>query len=161
MTAREKIESKIISASDFLNINNKNGEKGKVVFTNGCFDILHRGHIEYLSKASEFGAKLIIGLNSDNSVYRLKGRGRPVQDETSRALVLASLEFVDFVILFEEDTPLKLISTIKPDVLIKGGDYEPVNIVGYDVVTKKGGEVYCLNFVEGYSSSTIINKLKS
>ena len=158
MTAREKIESKIISASDFLKLKNKKEIKGKIVFTNGCFDILHKGHIEYLSKASDFGTNLIIGLNSDSSVFRLKGKGRPVQDESSRALVLASLEFVDFVILFEEDTPIKLISSIQPDFLIKGGDYEAKNIIGYDFVTKNGGEVYCLNFVEGYSSSYIISK---
>lgn len=159
MTAREKIESKIISASNFLKLKDKKEIKGKIVFTNGCFDIIHKGHIEYLSKASEFGANLIIGLNSDSSVSRLKGKGRPIQDESSRALVLASLEFVDFVILFEEDTPIKLISSIQPDFLIKGGDYEPENIVGYDFVTKNGGEVYCLNFVEGYSSSNSISKL--
>lgn len=158
MTAREKIESKIISASDFLKLRDKKEIKRKIVFTNGCFDILHKGHIEYLSKASEFGENLVIGLNSDSSVTRLKGEGRPVQDETSRALVLASLEFVDFVILFGEDTPIELISSIKPDFLIKGGDYKPENIVGYDFVTKNGGEVYCLNFVEGYSSSYIISK---
>lgn len=158
MTAREKIESKIISSSDFLKLKDKKEIKGKIVFTNGCFDIIHKGHIEYLSKASEFGSNLIIGLNSDNSVSRLKGKGRPVQDESSRSLVLASLEFVDFVILFEEDTPIKLISSIQPDFLIKGGDYEPKDIVGYDFVTKNGGEVYCLNFVEGYSSSYIISK---
>ncbi|MCK4920283.1 MAG: D-glycero-beta-D-manno-heptose 1-phosphate adenylyltransferase [Bacteroidales bacterium] len=158
MTAREKIESKIISASDFLKLRDKKEIKRKIVFTNGCFDILHKGHIEYLSKASEFGENLVIGLNSDSSVTRLKGEGRPVQDETSRALVLASLEFVDFVILFGEDTPIELISSIKPDFLIKGGDYKPENIIGYDFVTKNGGEVYCLNFVEGYSSSYIISK---
>lgn len=157
MTAREKIESKIIGVADFLRLHLKE----KIVFTNGCFDIIHRGHIEYLSKASEFGEKLIIGLNSDLSVKALKGEGRPVQDELSRSLVLAAFEFVDYVILFEEETPLELIQLIQPDVLIKGGDYKPENIVGYDIVTQKGGEVLCLNFVDGYSSSSVINKLKS
>ncbi|MCF8378492.1 MAG: D-glycero-beta-D-manno-heptose 1-phosphate adenylyltransferase [Bacteroidales bacterium] len=157
MNARKKIASKIISASDFLALHSKE----KIVFTNGCFDIIHKGHIEYLSRASDFGSKLIIGLNSDLSVRRLKGEGRPVQDEDSRALILASMEFVDYVILFQEDTPYELINLIQPDVLIKGGDYKPEEIVGYDLVTKKGGEVYCLNFVDGYSSTKIINKLKS
>ena len=157
MTAREKIQSKIIRVSDYLKIPSKK----KVVFTNGCFDIIHRGHIEYLSKASEFGGQLIIGLNSDASVTRLKGEGRPVQDENSRALILASLEFVDFVILFEEDTPLELIRQVQPEVLIKGGDYKPEEIVGYDIVTQKGGEVYCLEFIDGYSSSKIISKLNN
>lgn len=157
MTAREKIQSKIIKVSEFLKLQ----PKKKVVFTNGCFDIIHKGHIEYLSEASGFGDQLIIGLNSDASVTRLKGEGRPVQDENSRALILASMEFVDFVILFEEDTPLELIRQLQPEVLIKGGDYKPENIVGYDIVTQKGGEVYCLEFIDGYSSSKIISKLNN
>jgi len=157
MTAREKIQAKIISVSDFLKLHNKK----KVVFTNGCFDIIHKGHIEYLSKAAGFGEKLIIGLNSDASVRRLKGEGRPVQDENSRSLILASMEFVDYVILFEEDTPFELIRQIQPEVLIKGGDYKAEDIVGYDIVTQKGGEVYCLEFIDGYSSSKIISTLNN
>ena len=131
----------------------------KIVFTNGCFDILHRGHIEYLAKASELGHILIIGLNSDASVKRLKGDTRPVQDEISRAMQLASLFFVDAVVLFEEDTPYELIKTISPDILVKGGDYRPETIVGYDIVTSKGGKVETIQFVDGYSTSSIIQKI--
>ena len=161
MNAREKINSKIVSLPEFIKLKNENKIKGKIVYTNGCFDILHKGHIETLSKSSEFGECLVIGLNSDDSVTRLKGVGRPVQDEESRSLVLASMEFIDFVIVFEEDTPLEMIEAIQPDVLIKGGDYKLNEIVGHDVIARNGGEVYCLNFVEGYSSTNIITKLKN
>jgi len=128
----------------------------KVVFTNGCFDILHRGHIEYLSQARDQGNVLIIGLNTDASVRRLKGEGRPVQDEMSRALTLASLRLVDAVTLFDEDTPFELIKTIQPDVLVKGGDYSPETIVGADIVKASGGEVVVIPLVEGYSTSGIL-----
>jgi len=129
----------------------------KIVFTNGCFDILHRGHIEYLSQARDHGTILVIGLNSDASVKRIKGEGRPVQDEGSRALVLASLRFVDAVILFDEDTPLDLINFVEPDVLVKGGDYTEETIVGAKEVKARGGEVVVIPLVEGYSTSSILN----
>jgi len=129
----------------------------RIVFTNGCFDILHRGHIEYLSQARDKGTVLVIGLNSDASVKRIKGEGRPVQDEMSRALLLASLRFVDAVVLFDEDTPLELIRLIQPDVLVKGGDYTEETIVGADVVKASGGEVVTIPLVEGYSTSSILN----
>jgi rfaE bifunctional protein nucleotidyltransferase chain/domain len=129
----------------------------KIVFTNGCFDILHRGHIEYLSQARDKGDILIIGLNTDSSVKKLKGEGRPVQDEMTRALVLASLRIVDAVILFDEDTPYELIKAIEPDVLAKGGDYTPETIVGADIVTARGGEVAVIPLVEGISTSRILN----
>jgi rfaE bifunctional protein nucleotidyltransferase chain/domain len=131
----------------------------KIVFTNGCFDILHRGHIEYLSQARDKGNVLVIGLNSDASVKRIKGDSRPVQDEMSRALVLASLRFVDAVVLFDEDTPLDLISFVKPDVLVKGGDYTEDTIVGADIVKANGGEVVTIPLVEGYSTSSILEKV--
>jgi rfaE bifunctional protein nucleotidyltransferase chain/domain len=129
----------------------------KIVFTNGCFDVLHRGHIEYLSQAHDEGNILVIGLNSDASVKRIKGEGRPVQDETSRALVLASLRFVDAVILFDEDTPQELIQSVEPDVLVKGGDYTEESIVGADLVKARGGEVVIIPLVDGYSTSSILN----
>ncbi len=129
----------------------------KIVFTNGCFDILHRGHIEYLSQARDKGAILIIGLNSDASVKRIKGEKRPVQDEMTRALVLASLRIVDAVVLFEEDTPYELIKFVQPDVLVKGGDYTEETIVGADIVKANGGEVVVIPLVEGYSTSSILN----
>jgi rfaE bifunctional protein nucleotidyltransferase chain/domain len=128
----------------------------KIVFTNGCFDILHRGHIEYLSQARDKGDVLIIGLNSDTSVKRIKGEGRPVQDEMSRALVLASLRIVDGIVLFDEDTPYELIKLVQPDVLVKGGDYTEKTIVGADIVKAAGGEVVTIPVVEGYSTSKIL-----
>ena len=129
----------------------------KIVFTNGCFDILHRGHIEYLSQARDKGAVLVIGLNNDASVKRIKGEGRPVQDEMTRALVLASLRFVDAVVLFDEDTPYELIKFVQPDVLVKGADYTEDTIVGADIVKANGGEVVTIPIVEGYSTSLILN----
>lgn len=158
MNSIENIKNKIISLDEFLV--KKKSLSGKIVFTNGCFDILHRGHIELLARASDFGSHLIVGLNSDASVSRLKGKNRPVQDESSRSMILASMQFVDYVIVFTEDTPAKLIDSILPDVLIKGGDYKPEEIVGYQTVKKNSGEVYCLDFVEGYSSSSIIQRIK-
>jgi rfaE bifunctional protein nucleotidyltransferase chain/domain len=152
----EKIRQKIVPVSV---IQEKSRGK-KIVFTNGCFDILHKGHIHYLSAASELGDILVIGLNSDQSVKRLKGAGRPYQDQESRSLVLASLSFVSFVVIFEEETPYEIIKSIQPNVLVKGGDYKAEEIVGYDLVTSAGGEVKIIEFVVGYSSSAIINKIK-
>lgn len=131
----------------------------KIVFTNGCFDILHLGHIDYLAAASELGDLLIIGLNTDLSVSRIKGNNRPLQDEVSRAFVLASLGFVDAVVFFGEDTPYNLIKTTQPDILVKGADYKPEDIVGYDVVKNKGGEIVTIEFLNGYSTSAIEKKI--
>jgi rfaE bifunctional protein nucleotidyltransferase chain/domain len=131
----------------------------KIVFTNGCFDLLHRGHVEYLDKASLLGDMLIIGMNSDSSVKLLKGESRPVQDEYSRALILASLSFVDLVVPFSEETPHALISQIKPDVLVKGGDYEVSEIVGYDILKSYGGQVLTIDLTQGFSTSSILKKL--
>jgi len=136
-------------------------EGKKVVFTNGVFDLLHIGHITYLAKASEMGDKLIIGLNSDNSVKRIKGEGRPVNDQNNRTALLAALFFVDAVVVFEEDTPLKLITTLMPDILVKGADYSVENIVGAKEVIANGGEVKTINFVEGYSSTSTIEKIRN
>ncbi|MGN6181202.1 MAG: D-glycero-beta-D-manno-heptose 1-phosphate adenylyltransferase [Mucilaginibacter sp.] len=135
-------------------------EGKKVVFTNGVFDLLHIGHITYLSKAAELGDKLIIGLNADSSVKRIKGESRPINDQNSRAALLAAFFFVDAVVIFEEDTPLNLISTLLPDVLIKGADYSIENIVGAKEVLANGGEVKTITFVDGYSSTSIINRIK-
>ena len=132
----------------------------KVVFTNGCFDLLHRGHVEYLAKASDKGDVLVVGLNTDASVRRLKGEGRPINDETARATVLASLNCVDAVVLFDEDTPYELIKAVRPDVLVKGADYKPEDIVGYDIVTSYGGQVETVDLVEGYSTTGMIESLK-
>ncbi|MDL2314670.1 D-glycero-beta-D-manno-heptose 1-phosphate adenylyltransferase [Bacteroidales bacterium OttesenSCG-928-C19] len=131
----------------------------KIVFTNGCFDLVHQGHIDYLSKARDLGDILIIGLNTDNSVRRLKGSHRPINDERSRALILASFLFVDAVILFDEDTPYELIKKVQPDILVKGSDYKAEDIVGYDIVTAKGGKVETLDFLLGFSTSGIEKKI--
>ena len=133
----------------------------KVVFTNGCFDIVHRGHIEVLAHTADLGDKLIIGLNSDRSIQALKGENRPIENENSRAILLASLSFVDAVVLFSEETPLNLISSLKPDVLAKGGDYKIETIVGHKVVEENGGQVILVPFVDGFSSTTIIEKIKN
>lgn len=157
----EDIKNKILDGDQltaWLETCRKNNKK--IVFSNGCFDILHRGHVEYLAKAAAFGDVMIIGLNSDASVKRLKGPSRPINDENARAFVLAGLEFVNAVVLFDEDTPYNLIKTIQPDVLVKGSDYKPENIVGYDIVTAKGGKVETIDLVEGYSTTEIINKMK-
>ena len=132
----------------------------KIVFTNGCFDILHAGHVTYLKQAKALGDILVIGLNSDLSVKKLKGEGRPVVTEKDRALVLSALRSVDFVVLFDEETPYELINSIKPDFLVKGGDYTPDNIVGADIVTGSGGQVVVIPFVEGKSSTSILDKIR-
>ncbi len=131
----------------------------RIVFTNGCFDILHPGHIDYLEKARRLGDRLVIGLNTDASVQRLKGENRPIQDENARARLLAALEFVDGVCHFDEETPYELIRLLEPDVLVKGADYQPEEIVGYDLLQARGGEVMTLEFLEGYSTTKIINKI--
>lgn len=133
----------------------------KIVFTNGCFDILHFGHIHYLAEASDLGDRLVIGLNSAASVKRLKGKHRPINDEATRQHLLAALEFVDAVVVFEEDTPLELIKVILPDVIVKGGDWKPEQIVGSDIVLKNGGEVKSLTFKEGYSTTSIEEKIRN
>jgi len=133
----------------------------KVVFTNGCFDILHLGHIDYLEKSRNQGDKLIVAVNTDASIRRLKGESRPINSEYARARVIAALEFVDAVVLFEEDTPESLIQFVKPDVLIKGSDYKIENIVGADFVISSGGEVKTIDLVEGFSTSSVIEKIKS
>jgi rfaE bifunctional protein nucleotidyltransferase chain/domain len=131
----------------------------KTVFTNGCFDILHLGHIDYLSKARKLGDILIVGLNTDASVSALKGNHRPLQNEISRAIILTSLRFVDVVVFFGESTPLALIETTRPDILVKGADYKPAEIVGYDIVTSYGGNVVTIPFLEGYSTTAIEQKI--
>lgn len=132
----------------------------KIVFTNGCFDILHQGHVEYLSKAKDLGNKLIIGLNTDASVKRQnKSPERPINKEQSRAFILAALGIVDAVVLFDEDTPYDLIKAIQPDVLVKGADWKVEDIVGYDIVKARGGEVKAIEFTEGFSTTAIIKKI--
>jgi len=155
----DQIKEKIISRDDARALFSESFRKDKrLVFTNGCFDILHRGHVYYLSKAREMGDVLVIGLNTDASVRRLKGQGRPVNGEGARAEVLAALVMVDYIVPFGEDTPLELIKAVKPQVLVKGGDYRVEDIVGHEQVRSWGGEVCTVPLVEGYSTSSILGK---
>ncbi len=133
----------------------------KIVFTNGCFDILHKGHTTYLLQAAELGNKLIVAINTDSSVKKLKGEQRPIQDEQTRALNIAANNYVDYVVLFDEDTPLHIITTLLPDVLVKGGDYTEANIVGAKEVLANGGEVKIIPLIDGFSTTSIINKINS
>lgn len=144
-------------------------KEDKIVFTNGCFDILHKGHVSYLAEAAGLGNKLVVALNTDASVRRQgKGDDRPVNNEDARSMVMASLGFVDLVVFFDDDTPLDLISNLKPDVLVKGADYDPDEtdstsksyIVGSDLMRELGGEVRAIPLIEGYSTTSIISKLK-
>ena len=132
----------------------------KIGFTNGCFDIIHAGHVRYLSKAKEECDKLIVAVNSDSSVRRLKGATRPINPEEARMEVLSALEVIDYVTIFEEDTPLDIIQKIQPDIIFKGGDWKESEIVGGDIVKAKGGKVRSLPFVDGYSTTKIINAIK-
>ncbi len=161
MKASNRIPGKVVDPGELTRMVRRWHLLSKtVVFTNGCFDILHQGHLEVLSRAAELGDVLVIGVNSDASVQRLKGPERPVNDEHFRSLMLASLSIVDAVCVFTEDTPLELISMVLPDVLVKGGDYQPEQIVGADVVRENGGRVVTIPLVEGYSTSNIIRKIR-
>ena len=154
------LQSKITSTSELeTQLKTWRFHGHKIVFTNGCFDLLHLGHVDYLAKARDLGDRLIIGLNTDTSVQGLKGLSRPVKDEMSRAHILAAMQFVDAVIFFDEETPIDLISWVKPDVLVKGGDYTIEGIVGHEIVLENGGEVKTIAFVEGYSSTKLIDKI--
>lgn len=133
----------------------------KVVFTNGCFDLLHVGHVRYLKEAKALGDMLVVGINSDSSVKSLKGPTRPIQNEIDRAEILSSLACVDYVVIFSEQTPLELIQIVAPDILVKGGDWKPDQIVGSDFVLKRGGKVFSLSFVQGKSTTNLIEKSKT
>ncbi|MHC1706949.1 MAG: D-glycero-beta-D-manno-heptose 1-phosphate adenylyltransferase [Bacteroidales bacterium] len=160
MTRQEKLQHKILTPAALKSqLAVWRFQEKKIVFTNGCFDILHLGHIDYLSKAAGLGDVLIVGLNSDNSVSRLKGPHRPITDENSRSMVMVSLSFVDAVAIFDEDTPYELIKLVVPDILVKGGDYDPDTVVGADIVKNHGGKVVILPFIPGYSTTAIEEKI--
>jgi len=162
MSELHKINDKIISLEELKSrVKNWKAKNEKIVFTNGCFDILHRGHVEVLAKTADLGDKLIIGLNSDSSIKKLKKENRPIVDEKSRALLLAAFSFVDAIVLFSEQTPINLIAEIKPDILAKGGDYEIQEIVGHNIVQGNGGEVITIPLTEGFSSTNIIDKIQN
>jgi len=153
------LEAKILSTQELLTRHGRPRE-GRLVFTNGCFDLLHRGHVEYLEQAKSLGDLLVVGLNTDDSVRRLKGSGRPLVDEGDRARVLAALTSIDAVTVFDEDTPLELIAHLLPDVLVKGGDYVVEDIVGREAVEAAGGTVTVMPFVGNYSTSALLKRLK-
>ena len=146
--------------SDALEKFLKDNSGKRIVFTNGCFEILHRGHVTYLTEARKLGDLLVVGLNADASVKRLKGPERPINNETDRQYVLSQLKAVDFVEIFTEDTPLNLINKVKPKILVKGGDWKIDQIVGAKEVIANGGDVFSLNFVDGYSTTNLINKIQ-
>ena len=150
----------IINTNDIAVVRNKiKNDKKSIVFTNGCFDILHRGHAAYLNQAKSLGDNLIVGVNSDRSVRALKGESRPVNNESDRAFLIDNLKSVDYVIIFDEDTPYDLIREIQPDFLVKGGDWKEEDIVGWDIVKESGGKVLSLKFIENYSTTNTIKKL--
>ena len=160
--ALKKINNKIFDLQNLMKkIEKWRSENKKIVFTNGCFDLIHLGHIEILARSADYGDKLIIGVNSDLSIKKLKGENRPIIEESSRIRQLSALEFVDAVVLFDEETPIKLIETIKPDVITKGGDYTAKNVVGNEVVSQKSGEVVIIPLTQGYSTTSILNKIKN
>ncbi|MDX2134414.1 MAG: D-glycero-beta-D-manno-heptose 1-phosphate adenylyltransferase [Saprospiraceae bacterium] len=160
MKAFEKIQSKIHSWDSLPPTCQTWRDAGlRIVFTNGCFDLLHFGHLHYLSDARDLGDRLVVGMNSGDSVRRLKGPTRPINDEITRAHLMAGLEIVDAVVFFEEDTPWELIRLVQPDVLVKGGDWKPEQIVGADIVLARGGTVQSLPFVEGYSTTLIEQRI--
>ncbi|MBP5548726.1 MAG: D-glycero-beta-D-manno-heptose 1-phosphate adenylyltransferase [Bacteroidales bacterium] len=162
MSYHESIMSKIVSLQDLKSHldNLRSDNKKTVVFTNGCFDLVHRGHVDYLSRARDLGDMLVVGLNSDASVKRLKGPSRPISNERSRATVMAAFGFVDFVVLFDEDTPLNLIKAICPDILVKGGDYNRDNVVGADFVESHGGRLELIPLVPGESTTRLVNNIQ-
>lgn len=161
MSHLDNIRKKLMNSEQLIDqLNQWHKEGCKIVFSNGCFDILHLGHVDYLARAADFGDKMVIGLNTDSSVSKIKGPTRPINDERSRAMVLAGLEFVSAIILFDEPTPYELIRLVQPDVLVKGADYKPEDIVGYDIVTAKGGSVKTIPFVDGYSTTKIEQRIR-
>jgi D-glycero-beta-D-manno-heptose 1-phosphate adenylyltransferase len=162
MNSLLSISDKILVGENLISkLNFWGSSNNTIVFTNGVFDLLHLGHIDYLSKAKDEGDILIVGVNSDSSARNLgKGNSRPITDEKSRSTIIAALQFVDAVILFDEDTPYELIKIVQPDVLVKGADYKPEDIVGYDIVTAKGGSIKTIAFLPGYSTTSIEEKIK-
>ena len=161
MEKLERIKTKLFSREQIKNqCNIWRFEEKKIVFTNGCFDILHLGHIDYLTQAADLGGVLLIGLNSDTSVRAIKGPNRPINNEDARAIILMSLSFVTGVIIFEEETPFELIKTVQPDILVKGADYAVEEIAGFDIVQAHGGDVVTIPLTLGYSTTDLLTRIK-
>ncbi len=163
IVAPETIDRRILDSTGAVRmVNIWRLKNDRIVFTNGCFDILHRGHVEYLQEAAALGDRLVVGVNSDASVRRLgKGDDRPLNDQDTRAKVLAALRCVDAVVIFDQDTPLELITAIQPDVVAKGGDWKPEQIVGADVVKARGGSVHSLKLVDGFSTTSLVERIRN
>ena len=160
--ALDKVKNKISNKNILLEkLEIWRGANKKIVFTNGCFDLIHLGHIEVLARSADLGDILIIGVNTDSSIKELKGKNRPIIEENSRVQQLASLEFVDAVILFNEQTPLELIKVIKPNVITKGGDYNSEQVVGNEIAVRNEGEVIIIPLTHGYSTTSILDKIKN
>jgi len=157
----EILNSKILDKERLLvKLTDWKEENKKIVFTNGCFDLIHLGHIEIIARSADLGDILIIGVNTDNSIKKLKGKNRPIVEEISRAKQLAALEFVDAVVLFDQDTPIDLIKMINPNIITKGGDYNTDQVIGNDIVTQNDGEVIIIPLTQGYSTTSILEKIK-
>ena len=157
-----KLKAKIFNIKDLSQIIKEwrlNGDK--IIFTNGCFDLIHLGHLEILARSADLGDKLIVGINSDMSIKKIKGNSRPIIEEDSRAKQLAAIEFIDAVILFNEDTPYDLISFINPDIITKGGDYKKNDVIGNELMNKKAGEVVIIPLTQGFSTTSILEKIKN
>ena len=160
--ALERVKNKILNKNNLLEkLQTWRGANKKIVFSNGCFDLIHLGHIEVLARSADLGDILIIGVNTDSSIKKLKGNNRPIIEENSRAQQLASLEFVDAVVLFNEQTPLELIKVIKPNIITKGGDYNFEQVVGNEIAVKNEGKVIIIPLTQGYSTTSILNKIKN
>ncbi len=156
------IRSKILSQEELLlQLSRWRLLSRRIVFTNGCFDLIHLGHVDYLAKAADEGDILLVGLNSDTSASGLKGPSRPINGQDQRAMILASFLFVDAVVIFNDPTPYQLISVVQPDILVKGGDYKPEDIVGYDIVKRKNGIVKTIDFLPGFSTTLIEDKIRA
>ena len=160
--ALNKLQSKIYTLDQLIDevINWKDQNK-KIVFTNGCFDLIHLGHVEVLARSSDLGDKLIVAINSDESIAKIKGTNRPIIEEESRVKQIAALDFVDAVILFQQDTPIKIISSIIPNVITKGGDYKTSDVVGHEIIQGNNGEVAIIPLTQGYSTTSILDKIKN
>ena len=160
--ALNKLQSKIYTLDQLIDevINWKDQNK-KIVFTNGCFDLIHLGHVEVLARSSDLGDKLIVAINSDESIAKIKGTNRPIIEEESRVKQIAALDFVDAVILFQQDTPIKIISSITPNVITKGGDYKTSDVVGHEIIQENNGEVAIIPLTQGYSTTSNLDKIKN
>jgi rfaE bifunctional protein nucleotidyltransferase chain/domain len=160
--ALNKLQSKIYTLDQLIDkVSNWKDQNKKIVFTNGCFDLIHLGHVEVLARSSDLGDRLIVAINSDESIIKIKGKNRPIIEEESRVKQIAALDFVDAVILFNQDTPINIISSITPNVITKGGDYKISDVVGYEIVQKNNGEVVIIPLTQGYSTTSILDKIKN